>query len=113
MSCCRVKCAGGSVSRTSIGCFWSCFAADFCQILKNLAIVQLVPAIRWHRASLRCYWRWKSRARGGRPTIRAKMHRTFVQFTVLGTLRHTLFSAGFIAIMCRFRFLVRTPCELI
>jgi hypothetical protein len=25
--------------------------------------------VRWHRAGFRCCWRWKSRARGGRPQI--------------------------------------------
>ena len=25
--------------------------------------------MRWHRAGFRCYWRWKSRPRGGRPQI--------------------------------------------
>ena len=43
----------------------------FPSILKALAIVQPETVIRWHRAGFRCYWRWKSRARGGRPTIEA------------------------------------------
>jgi len=38
-------------------------------ILRVLVIVQPETVIRWHRAGFRRYWRWKSRSRGGRPTI--------------------------------------------
>ena len=41
----------------------------FPSILTVLAIVQPETVIRWHRAGFRSYWRWKSRARGGRPVI--------------------------------------------
>jgi ribosomal protein L34 len=41
----------------------------FPSVLQLLAIVQPETVIRWHRAGFRCYWRWKSRARGGRPVI--------------------------------------------
>src|SRR5436190_8899669 len=34
-----------------------------------LAIVKPDTIIRWHRAGFRAYWRWKSRRRGGRPTV--------------------------------------------
>jgi len=33
-----------------------------------LHVVQAETVVRWHRQGFRCYWRWKSRARG-RPTI--------------------------------------------
>src|ERR1700704_1507114 len=36
-------------------------------MLDALAIVKPETVIRWHRAGFRAYWRWKSRARGGRP----------------------------------------------
>src|SRR5450759_1834776 len=39
----------------------------FPSILKVLTIVQPKTLVRWHRAGFRCYWRWKSRPRGGRP----------------------------------------------
>ena len=42
-------------------------------ILKVLAIVQPETVVRWHRAGFRCYWRWKSRARKGRPAIEADL----------------------------------------
>jgi transposase InsO family protein len=41
----------------------------FPSILKLVTIVQPETLVRWHRAGFRCYWRWKSRPRGGRPQI--------------------------------------------
>ena len=41
----------------------------FPSILRVLAIVQPDTIVRWHRAGFRCYWRWRSRSRGGRPQI--------------------------------------------
>jgi hypothetical protein len=42
-----------------------------CQLFPNtreaLAIVRPDTVVRWHRAGFRCYWRWKSRSRPGRP----------------------------------------------
>jgi putative transposase len=32
-------------------------------------VVQPNTVLRWHRAGLRAYWRWKSRARSGRPKV--------------------------------------------
>ena len=34
-----------------------------------LAIVRPETVVKWHRAGFRLYWRWKSKARGGRPTV--------------------------------------------
>ena len=42
-------------------------------ILQVLTIVQPETLVRWHRAGFRCYWRWKSRPRGGRPQIEADL----------------------------------------
>src|SRR5258705_1577888 len=36
-------------------------------VLDALKIVRPETVIRWHRASFRAYWRWKSRQRSGRP----------------------------------------------
>jgi hypothetical protein len=36
-------------------------------VLDALKIVKPDTVIRWHRGGFRGYWRWKSRARGGRP----------------------------------------------
>src|SRR5471030_1127933 len=41
----------------------------FPSILQVVTIVQPETIVRWHRAGFRCYWRWKSRSRGGRPQI--------------------------------------------
>src|SRR5271169_4840542 len=38
-------------------------------ILNALTIIQPETLVRWHRVGFRCYWRWKSRRRGGRPQI--------------------------------------------
>jgi transposase InsO family protein len=46
----------------------------FPSILQVVTIVQPEALVRWHRAGFRCYWRWKSRLRGGRPQIEAELH---------------------------------------
>lgn len=38
-------------------------------VLGAVVIVQPETVMRWHREGFRLYWRWKSRARGGRPRI--------------------------------------------
>src|ERR1700730_17248374 len=43
----------------------------FPSILTVLTIIRPATLVRWHRAGFRCYWRWKSRRRGGRPQIEA------------------------------------------
>src|SRR6478752_3202157 len=45
----------------------------FPSILDVLTIVRPETLVRWHRAGFRCYWRWKSRPRGGRPQIEANL----------------------------------------
>ena len=45
----------------------------FPSILQVVTIVQPETLVRWHRAGFRCYWRWKSRLRGGRPQISAEL----------------------------------------
>src|SRR5580704_15512031 len=45
----------------------------FPTILKALTIIRPETLVRWHRAGFRCYWRWKSRPRGGRPQIETKL----------------------------------------
>ncbi len=46
----------------------------FPSILKALTIIRPETLVRWHRAGFRCYWRWKSRPRGGRPQIDTDLH---------------------------------------
>src|SRR5664280_3931586 len=45
----------------------------FPPILNVLTIVRPETLMRWHRVGFRCYWRWKSRPRGGRPHIEADL----------------------------------------
>ena len=44
------------------------------KVLGALAIVKPETVIKWHRAGFRSYWRWKSRCRGGRPTVATQAH---------------------------------------
>ena len=45
----------------------------FPAILRVLTIMRPETLVRWHRASLRRYWRWKSRRRGGRPPVETEL----------------------------------------
>jgi hypothetical protein len=45
----------------------------FPSILQVLTVVRPETLVHWHRAGFRCYWRWKSRSRGGRPQIEADL----------------------------------------
>jgi hypothetical protein len=38
-------------------------------VLNALAVLKPDTVIKWHRAGFRSYWRWRSRRRGGRPTL--------------------------------------------
>jgi hypothetical protein len=44
-------------------------------ILDALAIVRPDTVVRWHQAGFRSFWRWKSRRRGGRPTVPLEIRR--------------------------------------
>ena len=45
----------------------------FPSILQVLTIIRPETLLRWHRAGFRCYWRWKSRRRGGRPPVETEL----------------------------------------
>src|SRR4029077_13046487 len=45
----------------------------FPSILTVITIVQPETLVRWHWAGSRCYWRWKSNLRGGRPRIEIEL----------------------------------------
>src|SRR5512147_1550642 len=51
-----------------------------------LAIVRPDTVVRWHRAGFRCYWRWKSRSRPGRPAVPAEIRRLIWQMSVANPL---------------------------
>jgi hypothetical protein len=44
-------------------------------IVDALAIVRPETVVRWHRAGFRLFWRWKSRRRGGRPSVPLEIRR--------------------------------------
>jgi hypothetical protein len=45
----------------------------FPSILKVVTIIEPETLLRWYRAGFRCYWRWKSRPRRGRPQIEIEL----------------------------------------
>jgi transposase InsO family protein len=51
-------------------------------ILQIFSIVQPATVVRWHRAGFRCYWRWRSRARGGRPQISGELRALIRQMSI-------------------------------
>jgi transposase InsO family protein len=51
-------------------------------VLDALKIVKPDTVIRWHRAGFRAYWRWKSRARGGRPRTAAEIRRLIREISI-------------------------------
>src|SRR5664279_5937686 len=54
----------------------------FPSIQKVLTIVQPETLVRWHRGGFRCYWRWKSRSRGGRPQIETDLRALIRQMSI-------------------------------
>ena len=54
----------------------------FPSILKVLTIIRPETLVRWHRAGFRCYWRWKSRFRGGRPLIETDLRVLIRQMSI-------------------------------
>src|SRR5450432_3625949 len=63
----------------------------FPSILQALTIIRPETLVRWHRAGVRGYWRWKSPPRGGRPQIdtelRALVRRMSVENPLWGAPR--------------------------
>jgi len=54
----------------------------FPSIMQVLTIIRPETLLRWHRAGFRCYWRWKSRSRGGRPQIAADLRALIRQMSI-------------------------------
>jgi hypothetical protein len=55
-------------------------------VLNALAIVKPETVIKWHRAGFRSYWRWKSRRRGGRPTIAPEIRKLIREMSIANPL---------------------------
>jgi hypothetical protein len=64
-----------AINRIVLG--WVCQL--FPRTREALAIVRPDTVIRWHRAGFRCYWRWKSRSRQGRPAVPAEIRQLIRQ----------------------------------
>src|SRR6202045_129927 len=58
----------------------------FPKVCDALAIVKPETIVRWHRAGFRSYWRWKSRPRGGRPTVPLEIRQLIRQMSVVNPL---------------------------
>jgi transposase InsO family protein len=58
----------------------------FPSVLNAIAIVQPETIVRWHRAGFRHYWRWKSRARGGRPKVPMEIQRLIREMSLANRL---------------------------
>src|ERR1035437_11012048 len=58
----------------------------FPSISQVLTIVQPQTLVRRHRAGFCCYWRWKSRSRGGRPQIEADLRGLIRQMSIENSL---------------------------
>src|SRR6267142_2471754 len=50
-------------------------------VLDALKIVRPETVIRWHRAGLRAYWRWKSRQCCGRPAVTVEIRQLIRQMS--------------------------------
>jgi hypothetical protein len=56
------------------------------KVLGALAIVKPETVIKWHRAGFRSYWRWKSRRRGGRPTVTPEIRELIREMSIANPL---------------------------
>ena len=66
---------------------------DFCLPLSAspgvrdaLAIVKPETVVKWHRAGFRLYWRWKSKPRGGRPTVPLEIRKLIREMSIANPL---------------------------
>jgi len=66
----------------------------FPKICDALAIVKPDTIVRWHRAGFRSYCRWKSRRRGGRPTVPVEIRRLIREMSIANPLWGAPVSVG-------------------
>ena len=55
-------------------------------VLNALAVLRPDTVIKWHRAGFRSYWRWKSRRRGGRPTLATEIRKLIREMSIANPL---------------------------
>jgi hypothetical protein len=58
----------------------------FQSVLNAITIIQPETIVRWHRTGFRLYWRWKSRARGGRPKVPMEIPRLIREMSLANRL---------------------------
>ena len=51
-----------------------------------LAIVKPETVVKWHRAGFLLYWRWKSKSRGGRPTVPLEIRKLIREMSIANPL---------------------------
>ena len=56
------------------------------RILDTFTIVKPETVLRWHRAGFRCFWRWKSRRRAGRPSVTPEIRRLIREMSLANPL---------------------------
>ena len=49
--------------------FWLWLARSWTRWRDSLIVVKPATVVRWHRRGFKYYWTWKSRHKGGRPTV--------------------------------------------
>src|SRR5713226_7525241 len=55
-------------------------------VLNALAVLKPDTVIKWHRAGFRSYWRWRSRRRGGRPTVPPEIRKLIREMSIANPL---------------------------
>src|SRR5712672_164337 len=55
-------------------------------VLNALAVLKPDTGIKWHRAGFRSYWRWRSRRRGGRPTLPTEIRKLIREMSIANPL---------------------------
>src|ERR1700739_5005132 len=55
-------------------------------VLNALAVLKPDTVIKWHRAGFRSYWRWRSRGRGGRPTLPTEIRKLIREMSIANPL---------------------------
>src|ERR1700692_3388324 len=53
--------------------FWATLRHVWSRWAEVLVVVKPETVVGWHRAGFRLFWRWQSRARGGRPKTTAEV----------------------------------------
>src|SRR5260370_22006341 len=55
-------------------------------VLNAMTVLKPDTVIKWHRAGFRSYWRWRSRRRGGRPTLRTEIRKLIREMSIANPL---------------------------